>query len=296
MLTFNFLQNFTIHYWLEKGAPASKLVMGMPLYGQSFTLDSLDTHDLNAPARAKGRAGEFTRAPGFLAYYEICQRINTEQWSVVRDPERRMGPYAYKDKQWVGFDDVDTIRMKSEYIRSMGLGGGMVWALDLDDFNNRCGQGRHPLMKAIKSVLGPAKNENETDLEEEIFKNTEDIESNETELTEIDNSIQEQEVVMDESDEIEGYKVVCYFTNWAWYRPEGGKYQPRDIKEDLCTHIVYGFAVLDPITLTIKAHDSWADFDNGKFQYSVVKLTWDLDSGFSICFSFHRFLQESDWP
>jgi chitinase len=25
---------------------------------------------------------------------------------------------------------------------------------------------------------------------------------------------------------------------------------------------VYGFAVLDPGTLTIRAHDSWADFDN----------------------------------
>ena len=240
----------------------------MPLYGQSFTLDSPDTHGLNAPARAKGRAGEFTRAAGFLAYYEICQRINAEKWSVVRDPEGRMGPYAYKDKQWVGFDDMDTIRMKSEYIRSMGLGGGMVWALDLDDFNNRCGQGRHPLMGAIKSVLGPAKNAQETDLEEEIFKDVEEITSSETveEFTEIDNSIIEDEevIVIDEENDIEeGYKVVCYFTNWAWYRPEGGKYQPRDINEDLCTHIVYGFAVLDPITLTIKAHDSWADFDNG---------------------------------
>ena len=238
----------------------------MPLYGQSFTLDSPDTNGLNAPARAKGRAGEFTRAPGFLAYYEICQRINADQWSVVRDQEGRMGPYAYKDKQWVGFDDVDTIRMKSEYIRSMGLGGGMVWALDLDDFNNRCGQGRHPLMSAIKSVLGPAKNAKESDLEEDIFKNIEEITASETaeEITEINSSIIKDEEFIDEDDEIEGYKVVCYFTNWAWYRPEGGKYQPRDINEDLCTHIVYGFAVLDPITLTIKAHDSWADFDNGR--------------------------------
>ena len=29
----------------------------------------------------------------------------------------------------VGYDDVAMIRYKSEYIRKMGLGGGMVWAL-----------------------------------------------------------------------------------------------------------------------------------------------------------------------
>ena len=54
-----------------------------------------------------------------------------------------MGPYAYKDRQWVGYDDAATLRRKAEYIRSMGLGGGMVWALDLDDFSNRCGLGCH---------------------------------------------------------------------------------------------------------------------------------------------------------
>ena len=51
----------------------------------------------------------------------------------------------------VGYDDVAMIRYKSEYIRKMGLGGGMVWALDLDDFKNRCGQGHHPLMNTIKA-------------------------------------------------------------------------------------------------------------------------------------------------
>lgn len=29
----------------------------------------------------------------------------------------------------------------------------MIWALDLDDFRNRCGQGPHPLLNTIKSVL-----------------------------------------------------------------------------------------------------------------------------------------------
>ena len=43
----------------------------------------------------------------------------------------------------------------------MDLGGGMVWALDLDDFRNSCGQGHHPLMNTIKKVLGPKKAGNE---------------------------------------------------------------------------------------------------------------------------------------
>lgn len=43
---------------------------------------------------------------------------------------------------------------QSQYIRDLGLAGGMIWALDLDDFRNRCGQGAHPLMNTIKSVLG----------------------------------------------------------------------------------------------------------------------------------------------
>lgn len=60
------------------------------------------------------------------------------------------------------------------------------------------------------------------------------------------------------------FKVVCYFTNWAWYRQGIGKYLPETIDERLCTHIVYGFAVLDYENLIVKAHDSWADYDNSK--------------------------------
>lgn len=50
---------------------------------------------------------------------------------------------------------------QSEYIRQMDLGGGMIWALDLDDFRNRCGGGRHPLLSTIRNTLGPAPDGND---------------------------------------------------------------------------------------------------------------------------------------
>lgn len=116
-----------MRYWIELGAPPSKLVMGMPLYGQSFTLADPKNNGLNAKAPGPGTAGEFTRAAGFLAYYEICDRIFKHGWTVVKDPEGRLGPYAYKGNQWVSFDDQETLKRKTQFIKQLGLAGGMVW-------------------------------------------------------------------------------------------------------------------------------------------------------------------------
>ncbi len=68
---------------------------------------------------------------------------------MVYDPKGTMGPYAYKGEQWVSFDDAQMIEFKSKYVTKMGLGGAMIWALDLDDFNNQCYFGAHPLLETI---------------------------------------------------------------------------------------------------------------------------------------------------
>lgn len=84
----------------------------MPLYGQSFSLADASEHGLNAKSYGPGEAGEFTRAGGFLAFYEICERVKRRSWTVVRDPQGRIGPYAYNGNQWVSYDDIAEIKRK----------------------------------------------------------------------------------------------------------------------------------------------------------------------------------------
>lgn len=266
-----FNANYTINYWISKGAPPRSIVMGMPLYGQSFTInDPRANTGLNSPASA-GNAGEFTRAAGFLSYYEICDRVRNRGWTVVQDPEGRMGPYAYKGNQWVSFDDPDMIRKKAQFVRDLGLGGGMIWALDLDDFRGRCGDGPHPLMHVLQKVLASPPNEQDKPLKPPSVGQDLDWKPPTTTM-EPTTALSEQTVKPVDrvhDDAKDEFKVVCYFTNWAWYRQEGGRFVPEDIDPDLCTHVLYGFAVLDGSSLTMKSHDPWADIDN-KFYEKVA--------------------------
>lgn len=62
----------------------------------------------------------------------------------------------------MSFDDKEALLRKVQFIRAMNLGGGMIWALDLDDFKNRCGHGHHPLLTAIREGLRDAPNGVET--------------------------------------------------------------------------------------------------------------------------------------
>ena len=112
-----------------------------------FTLSDSNQNGYNAPSSGPSFEGEFTREPGHLAYYEICNQEGTRVW----DDEGKV-PYAYSGDQWVGYDDQQSLAVKVQWMRAQNFGGWMIWSLDQDDFNNsQCGQGKYPLLHVLNS-------------------------------------------------------------------------------------------------------------------------------------------------
>lgn len=97
--------------WMKLGAPKEKLLIGMPTYGRSFTLQDQDKFDIGSPAKKGGSPGKYTGEEGFLAYYEICDFLAGDNTTLVWDNEQ-MVPFAYKESQWVGFDDERSLKTK----------------------------------------------------------------------------------------------------------------------------------------------------------------------------------------
>ena len=68
----------------------------------------------------------------------------------------------------------------------------------------------------------------------------------------------------------DGYKVVCYYTNWSQYRPKLGKFIPEDIDANLCTHVIFAFGWIKKGKLSsFEAGDISADGKSGLYQRVV---------------------------
>ncbi|XP_001663097.2 chitinase-3-like protein 1 [Aedes aegypti] len=144
--------NASIHYWLSSGAPKEKLILGIPLYGRSFTLANAANSFVGAPVNGPGTAGPYSREPGVMGYNEFCEKLQTEQWAIHSSAEQ-FGLYAVQNNQWLGFDDVTTVKYKMDYVLQMELGGAMVWSLESDDFLGVCHSQSNILINTIYSAM-----------------------------------------------------------------------------------------------------------------------------------------------
>lgn len=127
--------DYAIQYWIDHGMPRNKIVMGLAAYGRGWTLESSTPgQGLGAPAIRGCDPMKDTQQEGVLNYIEALTVINSG--GVTQFDPATTTMYVQKGDQWYSYEDPDSIVYKVDYIKDEGLLGGMLWAVDNDDFNN----------------------------------------------------------------------------------------------------------------------------------------------------------------
>ena len=127
-----------------------------------------------------------------------------------------------------------------------GLKGATMWSLDTDDFKGTyCGGGRYPLLTTMHDIIsnGPSSEGPTTGCS-----------STSTGPTSIPTTPIYPTVPYDPEK-----MVVCYYANWAVYRPGIGSFFVTDIDPNLCTHAIYAFATMNEVTYELEVYDPWSD-------------------------------------
>lgn len=256
------------------GTPKSKIIVGLATYGRSFTLANPSQNGMNAATSGGGKAGEYTREAGFLAYYEVCDMLK-QGASYYWDDEQAV-PYAVHGDQWVGFDDELSIRNKVKWLIDNDYGGAMVWALDMDDFKGICTPKKYPLIKSMAEGLfnlPPSPSSEWLAIVKTAQARPAAIAAASTSVA--NNLLAPVAVAalqaaigangsgplaidLNQLKNIPGLnvtalpglaqnqttsnaRIVCYYTNWSHKRPGLGKFGPETLDPTLCTHIIYAF-------------------------------------------------------
>ncbi|XP_049845623.1 probable chitinase 2 [Schistocerca gregaria] len=145
----------SIRYYLKLGAPAKKLLMGVPLYGRTFMSDAnANMGGLGAPAEEKSFQGPYTKEDGYMGYNEICLELktNSSMWTIMWD-DKSSTPYAVSTNKVIVYDNAKSLTEKVNLAMKLELGGIMVWPLDTDDFRGECSEGIYPLMHTINKAI-----------------------------------------------------------------------------------------------------------------------------------------------
>lgn len=111
-----------IRAWQEAGFPMQKLMMGIPFYGYIYGSVNNYNYGLYQPFFGANSinfsqvSANYLNSPGFIRYFH---------------PESKV-PWLFSGSIFISYDDPESIRYKTDYIKSSGMGGAMIWELSQD--------------------------------------------------------------------------------------------------------------------------------------------------------------------
>lgn len=143
--------NEAVQGHLAAGAPASKLIVGVPFYGRGWqgTQAGPTGDGLYQSTWGPAWGNSDTTSPSGMFDYSYIHNVLEAQGVKRRHPEAQV-PYIYNPSNglWVSYDDPTSMGVKGDYINANNLGGAMIWELSGDD-----AQGS--LLTALRSKLSP---------------------------------------------------------------------------------------------------------------------------------------------
>ncbi|KAK3688673.1 glycoside hydrolase superfamily [Podospora appendiculata] len=125
-ITTPFSTDRAVKDYIAAGVPASKIVLGMPIYGRGFD----QTAGLGA---AYAGVGVGSWETGIWDYKALPKAGATVIYDAVAG-----ATYSYDAaaRELITFDTADMVARKVAYVKSMGLGGSMFWEASADRTDN----------------------------------------------------------------------------------------------------------------------------------------------------------------
>ena len=121
-----FSLDLAVDSYLDRGAPARKIVVGVPYFGRGWT--GVSSANRGLYQTATGGAAPGTWEAGVEDYEVLATKPGRRHRDLLNGAN-----WLYDGTQWWSYDDPLTVARKMVYVRLNGLGGAMVWSLDADD-------------------------------------------------------------------------------------------------------------------------------------------------------------------